>query len=84
MTEDAGQLAYRFNHAVTVAMDKQAEIDRHRVDSDVVKLRELHRTGRDVNTVRAAKAALGCGQQRAKAALHAFQAAEEDSREPAA
>jgi hypothetical protein len=84
LADDAGQLAYRFEQAVTVALDKQAEIDRQRVNMDVATLLELQDVGQDVKSVRAVKLALGCGQPRAEAALSAFRAAQENSTESVA
>ena len=69
---DAGQLTYSFHHAATVTPDKQAQIDLKRTVTDADKLAELYDSGKDVDTIRAVRAALGCGQKRAEAALSAF------------
>jgi AAA domain len=70
--DDAGQLAYSFQHAVTVTLNKQAQFDRERATTDAVKLLDLHNNGHEVNGVHAAKAALNCGQSRAAEALRIF------------
>ncbi len=84
LADDDGQLTYGFRHALTVGIGKQAEIDSQRAKSDVAKLCKLHDAGQDVNNVRAAKLALNCGQDRAKAALRGFRAGLGDIAEPAA
>lgn len=84
LTEDSGLLAYSFRHALTVAMDKQAEINSRQTGNDVAKLIELRNSGQDVKTVRAVKVALGCGQKRAEVALAAFRAEQHASTESAA
>lgn len=70
--DDAGQLTYSFQHAVTVTLNRQAQIDQERASADAAKLLAFHEEGHFVNDVRAAKAALSCGQPRALAALDIF------------
>jgi hypothetical protein len=70
--DDAGQLTYSFQHAVTVPLRQQAQFDRERATTDAAKLIELYDSGQEVDTVRASRTALGCGQKRAEAALSAF------------
>lgn len=84
LAEESGFLNYSFRHALTVAMDKQADIDAQRVKSDVAKLLELRKAGQCVDTVRAVKVALGCGQPRAEVALCALRAGEHTDAEPVA
>jgi hypothetical protein len=84
LTDDGGELAYSFHSALTVAIDKQAEIDSRRLNNDVAKLIELHDAGEEVHSFRAVRSALGCGQDRATAARTAFKEALERRTEPAA
>ncbi|WP_082969121.1 AAA family ATPase [Mycobacterium sp. E2699] len=71
--DDTGHLTYGFQHAVTVALDKQAKYDRARAVGDAATLLDLYDGGKDVDTIRAIKEALNCGQSRAELARTAFQ-----------
>jgi AAA domain len=82
--DDAGQLTYSFQHAVTVAPDKQAQINRNRAAGDAAKLVALHEAGDKVDTVRAVRNALDCGQPRAEEALAIFRKILADRSEAAA
>lgn len=84
LTDNDGQLVYGFRHALTVAMDTQAEVDTQQLERDVAKLHELHSAGIDVSNFRAIKRALKCGQPRAQRALGAFRASLPGDAQPAA
>lgn len=65
-------------------MGKQAELDRMRTESDIAKLMELRDAGEQVETVRAVRAALKCGQPRAEVALAGLRKALDKSFDTAA
>lgn len=83
--EQAGdKLSYDIRHASEVAAAKQVETSAAQVKEDLEKLIALHKEGHDLNTIRAVKDALRCGQSRAEAALQAFRSPEQGDSQTAA
>lgn len=84
LSEEAGQLRYGFESALLAPTNNPAVSDSERVQGDVAKLLELHRSGENLETVREVKTPLKCGQPRAAVALVAFRGASSNSLESAA
>lgn len=72
MTERDELLTYNFDTPTIATPQPRSELDNAQAKRDGAKLLELHRAGEQVNTVRAAKAALASSQSRAESALTVF------------